>query len=334
MTLDKNTTIIPAFSAAVFAAVKALPPTYDKPIHSVRVDLMQKALDSYFFGEKMFIFKNVLATHCCDHWFDDETGHPILYLMPELEALTPHGATEPYKTKEEAIADVTARLKEWGFGDWAVRYAGVPERKVWIDDNEYEAHFNQAMRVGIAAKYGQEIADKCVRQRFSPCKGTRKPLVFLEDTALFNRLVSEGAGVWGRVRYREAPVQMTLPEGEEVTFNVLVGREHLLVDLTRHFFGEREFKKAKPFTMYVIDDANKETRSYSLMVQVAPQVLGYRTVEEAHEGLRKLAIELGHVQDALKINIIQTTQWSLADIEKLEADDRVQGPIMFRPLRP
>lgn len=325
MTLPEHTTIIPAFSETVFTPLKFMPQDPSDPaVHSLRCALLMKALDSHFFGGRMFIFQNGFF-HTHDHWRDETTGRPIFFLQYTPEA---YG----YKTKEEALLGVQALISQWGFGDFMVLYNGSPWRAAEIEDNEYEAHFNMAMRQGIATKFGEAAAAKSVRQRCSPCKGTKQPLVFLDDTALFNRLVQEGAEIWGQSRHRVAKLKMKLPEGEEIDFDLFVDRESLLTDLTRHFFGNRAFTKARPFMMYIRDDADRKTRSYSLMVQVSPETLGYQSVEEAHSGLRKLAMELGHVQDALKIDIVQTTHWTLNDIASLE-EDPGQGPIVFRPGR-
>lgn len=325
MTADENTTIIPAFSDAVFAPLKFMPADRNNPeVHAMRCDLLMKALDSHFFGGKMFIFKDrIFSTY--PHWRDKDTGRPIFFLDHEPDA---YG----YATKEEALTGVQALIASWGFEDFKPLYNGSPGKTIWLHDNQYEALFDIAMRKGIAAKFGEAVAKKAGRQRSTPCKGSKSALVFLDDTPVFNRLVAEGAEIWGAVRYRKAPITMTLPEGEDISFDMLVSREHLTVDLTRHFFGARTFSKAKPFTMYIFDDVEKKVRSCSLMVQVAPEVLGYKTVDEAHEGLRQLAITLGHTQDALKMNIVQTTMWTMADIEKLEANPKQQA-IMFRPTR-
>lgn len=106
MTPDKDTTIVPQFSEEIFLPLRFLPKGDDKATHSIRCTVLQNALNAYFFGGRMFIFKPTLF-HITDQWRDKATNRPLMLVSPEPAALG-------FESTEAAIKGVETKLCEWG----------------------------------------------------------------------------------------------------------------------------------------------------------------------------------------------------------------------------
>lgn len=324
---EQDTITIPRFSEDILFPLIFLKHGRDRHAHAMRIAVLERALNSYFFGGRTFVFMNALPFRLPPDWVEKETGKQIVYLdaMPDV-----YGCA----SEDDAKAKVEALCHKWGFTDVALRYNGRPNSAKYYDDNEHEAGVHKAVWEAVREAYGEDCANRALRQRRSHSRESQYSFVTLADSHVFEKLVMADAPVWGKNRMRERVLPLALPDGSQTQFTLRVERAGILADLTRHYFGDRQFEKAKPFTMYERIDEVKQTRAMYLMVQVSPEVLGCRTVEEAHEAIVKQINAMGYGREAMTLQIAQTMQWNLAHIDAIEANPKIEGTIYFRPLKP
>lgn len=299
MSATSPATLIRPFSKAIFVSPERISGTADE-VFALRKDLLIDGLNSFFFGGRHFIFFEPFHRNCV--LLDKKTNHPVLMINPEPEALG-------FKTRDDAIIAVTSLVRHWGYADLDVAYMGAPCSLKEITENEREAKIDLNIRAAITERFGESAAKKTIRTRVVGAPYSR---VTLESSKIYRALDLPLTKGWKAVA-----LPLTLPDGEKTSFSLHVGLEGLDTDLTAHFFDGQRFRNFPPFRMFTLGE-NVRNMRHQLFVHVQIDELGYKTLEDAHYAIRKLATDMGYLALAQKMLIITAGDYSKADILKAE----------------